>query len=155
MTGRGNPHDDLDSSDSVVDFDLLDLILERLCDSDRFQSAKYRPHFAPESVVLYPDAGFYPSTVAEVKLKVKWFENGDFSIHYQENYEEGVDTPGEESGFSHRWDRHPNAHNSYDHIHPGPDAPTPGKDADHPQDWRDVLSKVIGEIDERRNAFWE
>lgn len=155
MCGRENPHDDLDSSDSAVDLDLLDLILERLCDSDRFQGAAYRPDFAPESVVFYLDSGFYPSAVTEVKLKVKWFENGDFSIHYQENYAEDVDTPGEKHGFSHRWDRHPNSHNSYDHVHPNPDAPTPGDDANHPRDWRDVLSMVIEEIDERRNAFWE
>lgn len=155
MSGQGNPHDDLDASDAPVDFDLLDLIRERLCTSDRFRGAEYRPDFAPESVVFYLEPGFYPSTVTDVKLEVKWFENGDFSIHYQENYVEGVDTPGERPGFAHRWDRHPNPHNSDDHVHPGPDAPTPGVDADHPQHWQDVLGMVVEGIDERRNAFRE
>jgi len=61
-----------------------------------------------------------------------WYENGDFSLHYHEDHEDGV--------FDHRWDRHPSAHNQRDHVHPGPNAPTPGDDTSQPVDWRDVLS---------------
>jgi len=81
------------------------------------------------------------------RLEVVWFENGDFSLHYHEEH----DT----SEFDHRWDRHPSGHNTRDHVHPGPDAPTPGDDSPHPIDWRDVLSMVLSEIEERQRAFWE
>ena len=39
-------------------------------------------------------------------------------------------------------------------VHPGPDAPTPGDDTTHPTDWRDVLSTVLSEIEDRQRAFW-
>jgi hypothetical protein len=45
-------------------------------------------------------------------------------------------------------------HNTRDHVHPGPDAPTLGDDTSHPVEWRDVLSMVLGEIDNRQRAFW-
>ncbi len=70
-----------------------------------------------------------------------WFENGDFSLHYHEEHE-----PSE---FDHRWDRYPFSHNVRDHIYPGPEAPTQGEDTSHPADWRDVLSMVLAEIDDR------
>ncbi len=66
------------------------------------------------------------------------FENGDFSLHYHEEHETGA--------FDHRWDRHPSGHNARDHVHPGPDAPTPGDDTSHPANWRDVLSMVFSEM---------
>jgi hypothetical protein len=75
------------------------------------------------------------------------FENADFSVHYHEDHERGA--------FDHRWDRHPSEHNARDHVHPGPDASTPGEDASHPTNWRDVLSAALSEIDDRQRAFWE
>ena len=53
-----------------------------------------------------------------------------------------------------RWDRHPNDHNTRDHYHPPPDAPTPGEDADFPNEWRDVLSTVLSRLDNRIKVFW-
>jgi hypothetical protein len=84
--------------------------------------------------------------VQSARLEVVWFESGDFSLHYHEAHEDGA--------FDHRWDRHPSDHNTRDHVHPGPDAPTPGDDASHPAEWRDVLSMVLGEIEGRQRAFW-
>lgn len=55
----------------------------------------------------------------------------------------------------HRWDRHPSDHNTREHVHPGPDAPTLGTDTSHPADWRDILSVVLSEIEDRQRAFWE
>lgn len=92
------------------------------------------------------DSGFYPRSVRTARLEIVWFENGDFSLHYHEEQAEGT--------FDHRWDRHPSDHNARDHVHPGPDAPTPGTDASHPPDWRDVLTIVLEEIEARQRAFW-
>jgi len=140
----GDRHDA--ASGVLADSERLDLIAERLAFDDRFVRIEERPEFAPDRLVCVYDPGFYPSSVRGVRLEIAWFENGDFSLHYHEDHGERT--------FDHRWDRHPSDHNARDHVHPGPDAPTPGDDTSHPQGWRDVLSMVLGEIEDRQRAFW-
>ncbi|WP_340097961.1 hypothetical protein [Salinibaculum salinum] len=146
MTGdEASPLDD--SRDTApVDFDRLDRIRERLGNDDRFVDVTADPDYAPSRLVLDYDEGLYPPTVAEARLEIVWYENNDFSIHYHERQQEGT--------FDHRWDRHPSTHNDREHVHPGPDAPTPGSDTEFPADWRDVLATVLREIEERQRAFW-
>ncbi len=134
-------------SGSPVDFDRYDAIRERFETDSRFSRLDEQPGFASERLVCVYDPRFYPKRVRTARLEIGWFENGDFSLHYHEEH----DT----SEFDHRWDRHPSAHNTRDHIHPGPDAPTPGDDASHPADWRDILSMVLAEIEDRQQSFWE
>jgi hypothetical protein len=129
-----------------VDFDRLDTIRERLAADDRFTRIEAQPEFAPDPLVCLYDTRFYPEDVQTARLEIVWFENGDFSLHYHETHHEAA--------FDHRWDRHPSGHNARDHIHPGPDAPTPGDDTSHPPDWRDVLSMALSEIEERQRSFW-
>lgn len=129
-----------------VDFDRLETIADRLVTDERFERVDTRPPFAPNRVVCVYNPGFYPRRVRAARLEIVWFENGDFSLQYHEEHENGA--------FDHRWDRHPSDHNSRDHVHPGPDAPTPGTDASHPADWRDVLSMVLTEIEDRQRSFW-
>jgi hypothetical protein len=133
-------------SGAPIDFARLDTIRERFESDSRFSRIEVQPDFAPERIVCVYDQRFYPASVRSARLDVVWFENGEFSLHYHEDHET--------SEFDYRWDRHPSSHNSRDHVHPGPDAPTPGKDASHPADWRDVLSMVLAEIEERQRAFW-
>lgn len=146
MTGADDESASSDASGAPVDFDRLEVVAERLSGDDRFDRVEERPAFAPDRVVCVYVHGLYPSTVQSAQLEVVWFENGDFSLHYHE-----LQTDGR---FDHRWDRHPSDHNARDHVHPGPDAPTPGTDASHPRDWRDVLSSVLAEIDARQRGFW-
>jgi hypothetical protein len=131
-----------------VDFKLLDTIRLRLRESDRFQYVDWRPEYAPRSVIFHYDLGYYPSAVEEASLKVCWRENGDFIHHYEEKYENG-------SRWACRWDRHPNDHNTDDHYHRPPNANRPCDDADYPDDWRDILSYVLDEIDSHIKAFWD
>jgi|AntDeeMinimDraft_4_1070355.scaffolds.fasta_scaffold00778_12 hypothetical protein len=142
--------DDDGSSDSLsgapVDFDRLEVIRDRLATDDRFARIDEQPAFAPDRVVCVYERRFYPAPVESAHLEIVWYENGDFSLHYHEDHEDGV--------FDHRWDRHPSAHNQRDHVHPGPNAPTPGDDTSQPVDWRDVLSGVLAEIEQRQQAFW-
>lgn len=135
-----------DDSGAPVDFARLDEITDRLAGDRRFIRVVAEPNGIPERVRCIYSERLYPQTVAAAHVEIVWFENGDFSIHYHEQHRDG--------SFDHRWDRHPSTHNSRDHIHPGPDAPTPGRDASHPRDWRDVLSTVLGEIEERQRGFW-
>lgn len=139
-----------DSSTSLsgapIDFDRLDTIRDRLTTDDRFSHLEEQPPFAPDRLVCEYDLRLYPPSVRSAHLEVVWFENGDFSLHYYENHGDGE--------FNHRWDRHPSEHNTRDHVHPGPEAATPGEDTSHPSDWRDTLSMVLSEIEERQRAFW-
>lgn len=145
MTG-GETGPDGDGRGAPIDFDRLETIVERLAADDRFARIEREPEFAPDRLMCTYDARFYPSTVRTAHLDIVWYENGDFSIHYHEDHDQGT--------FDHRWDRHPSDHNAREHVHPGPDAPTPGDDAAHPDDWRDVLSEALAEIERRQRAFW-
>lgn len=146
MTGRSDEDSSDDVSGASIDFDRLDIVEERLATDERFARIEGEPRFAPDRLVCVYDSRFYPSTVSEARLEVAWYENGDFPIHYHEDHDQGE--------FDHRWDRHPSDHNTRDHVHPGPDAPTPGDDASHPKDWRDVLSEVLTEAEIRQRGFW-
>ncbi len=147
MTG-GHEEGTSDLSAGVpIDFDRLEVIYDRFATDERFARLDEQPAFAPDRLVCVYDRQFYPKSVQVARLEIVWFENGDFSLHYHEQHET--------SEFDHRWDRHPSSHNARDHIHPGPDAPTPGEDASHPADWRDVLSMVLSEIEYRQRAFWK
>lgn len=133
-------------SGAPVDFDRLAIIEERLATDARFVRITERPDFAPDRLICVYNPRFYPHSVEAARLEIVWFENGDFSVHYHETHTEGA--------FDHRWDRHPSTHNTRDHVHPGPTAPTPGDDASHPRDWRDVLSTVLSEVEDRQRGFW-
>jgi len=134
------------STGAPVDFDRLDLIRKRLAGDDRFARVDWRPADTPDRLVFEYNARLYPGSVETATLSVVWFENGDVSLHYHEDHDEGT--------FDHRWDRHPSGHNDRDHVHPGPDASTPGENVSHPDDWRDVLSDVLVEVEDRQRAFW-
>lgn len=133
-------------SGAPLDADRLDTVRDRLAAGDRFVRIDEQPEYAPERLVCIYDSRLYPESVREARLEIVWYENGDFSLHYHEEHEGGT--------FDKRWDRHPSSHNERDHVHPGPDAPTPGADTAHPADWRDVLADVLAEIEARQRAFW-
>lgn len=130
-----------------VDFDRLVLVGERLRGDDRFVAVDWRPEHAPDRVVCEYDPGYYPESIEGARLEIVWYENGDFSIQYHESHRTRT--------YDHRWDRHPSEHNTRDHVHPGPEALTPGEDASHPDDWRDVLAAVLEEIQMRQRQFWQ
>ncbi|MFC6837809.1 hypothetical protein [Halomarina ordinaria] len=96
------------------------------------------------SVVLAPS--YYPQAVEEATLSVRWYTNDDVKIHYREIHPE--------CSWDCRWDRHPNPHNTRDHLHPPPSAPTAGDDASWPDDYRDVVRLVLSEIEDRIAALW-
>lgn len=146
MTGRSGEDSSGDVDGAPIDFDRLDVIEERLATDERFTRIERRSEFAPDRLVCVYDPRFYPSSVSAAHVEIVWFENDDFSIHYHEDHARGE--------FDHRWDRHPSEHNTRDHVHPGPEASTPGDDTSHPSDWRDVLSEVLWEIETRQRGFW-
>lgn len=137
-----------DRSAASVDFDLLDRMGRRLRPSARFQTVELRPLYAPDSLVAEYDLGYFPPGVDRADLRIRWYENDDFHVHYSERHDDG-------RRWQCRWDRHPNNHNTRDHFHPPPDATTPGRDEDFPRDWRDVLTTVLRALDRHIEAYWE
>lgn len=137
-------------SDGVggIDSDVLDRIGRRLRGSARFSNVEYRPTYAPSSVVADFDVGYFPAGVECAYLRIRWFESDDFSVHYSEQYRDG-------ESWECRWDRHPNSHNDRGHFHPPPGAATPGEDMVFASDWREVISRVVSELSERIQSFWE
>ncbi|WP_117594468.1 hypothetical protein [Haloprofundus halophilus] len=92
-------------------------------------------------------SSYYPELVEEATLTVRWYTNDGFKIHYREVHPNRA--------WECRWDRHPNPHNTRDHFHPPPAAPTPGNDASWPTDYRDVLRLVLDEIEDRIASLWD
>jgi hypothetical protein len=142
------PDDETPGKTGPIDAEVLRRIARRLKTSARFSTVVFRPGSAPNAVVADYDTGYFPSAVDRASLRIRWFETDDFSVHYSEQYQDGTK-------WECRWDRHPNDHNSRAHFHPPPDAVTPGRDAAYPVDWRDVLTRVLTELDERVQSLWE
>ncbi|MBX0296564.1 hypothetical protein [Haloarcula nitratireducens] len=92
-------------------------------------------------------SSYYPASVDDATLTVHWYTNDDFTIHYQEVHSEHT--------WKCRWDQHPNPHNTRDHFHPPPTAPTPGDDDSWPTDHRDVLQLILDEVEDRIAALWD
>jgi len=130
-----------------IDAELLDRVAAHLVRSARFDAVEARPAYAPSAVVADYDLGYFPGGVTRASLRIRWFGTDDFSVHYAEQYRTG-------ESWECRWDRHPNDHNTREHVHPPPAARTHGEDASYPVDWRDALATVLNHLDERIEAFW-
>lgn len=106
-------------------------------------------HFRPDSVSpryleLGLDVRAYPEGVTDARLDVRWFETGDYSIHYVENHD-GV-------RYQCRWDRHPKSGAPRDHFHPPPDAGQPVESPLEPHHL-EVLFGVLDWVSERVEAL--
>ena len=88
-----------------------------------------------------------PSRIDRRFLDIRWYTNGDFRIHYQEEWPDRT--------WCQRWDRHPNGHNDRDHFHPPPDADTPGEDRTWPTKFEAVLKLVVDGVRTRTDSLWQ
>ena len=69
--------------------------------------------FEPRLLRAGLDRTQFPDEVDSVRLDIRWFTTGDFSVHY-------VETQADGSRWECRWDRHPNEHNDRLHFHQPP-----------------------------------
>ena len=92
-------------------------------------------------------AAVTPATIDRRFLDIRWYTNDDFRIHYQEDWPDRT--------WCQRWDRHPNEHNDRDHLHPAPDAATPGEDRTWPRTFEAVLKLVVDGVRTRTDALWQ
>ncbi|NGM68770.1 hypothetical protein G6M89_07065 [Natronolimnobius sp. AArcel1] len=71
---------------------------------------------SPRVLELEVDHTQYPDEIVEVRLDVRWFVGGDYTVHYLEIRDD------EETPWQCRWDRHPKPNAPRAHFHPPPDA---------------------------------
>jgi len=144
------PGDDEDVAEAVggIDTEILERIGQHLERSSQFSEVVFQPDYALSSAVAEYDTEYFPAAIDRAYLQIRWYETDDFRVHYSEQYNDG-------DHWEYRWDRHPNSHNARSHFHPPPDATTPGDDVGYASDWRDVLSNVLADLDDRIQAFWE
>jgi len=69
---------------------------------------------SPRALELHLDAGQYPPSVDRVRFDVRWFETGDYTVHY-------VEQRGDDA-WQCRWDRHSKPDAPRAHFHPPPNA---------------------------------
>ena len=139
------PADD-GASPAPIDRSVLERIHSRFVGRRMFESTQIveeeRLHLRVE---LSDD--YYPSEVS-AHFEIRWYRNDDFNIHYREERRDET--------WQCQWDRHPNTHNSRDHFHPPPIATrTDARDAQWPDDHRDVGRLVLDYLVERIEMLWE
>lgn len=96
---------------------------------------------SPRRLEVRLDADQYPSLVAAVRLDVRWYEGGDYSLHY-------VEDRGEDA-WQCRWDRHPKPETPRAHFHPPPSASGEGTSNLGAQHHLGVLFAVLDWIENR------
>lgn len=110
---------------------------------------RFRPDaISPRWLELQLDAGQYPDAVTAARLEVRWFEHGDYTVHY-------LETRGDDA-WQCRWDRHPKPGAPTAHFHPPPDAaaavePSPLGASHH----LDVAFGVLAWVEQRLQQLHE
>jgi len=109
VTGR----DELPSG--PLDIPTLEVLAQRATVHPLVSRWKFRPDgISPRVLALHLDGTQYPPTVSEVRVDIRWFVGGDYTVHYLEIREEKT--------WQCRWDRHPKPEAPREHYHPPPNA---------------------------------
>ena len=102
-------------SSGPLDVPTLEVIAQRAVTHPLADGWAFHPDtMSPRRLELYLDEDQYPSSIAEARLDVRWFEGGDYTVHYLETRDDDI--------WQCRWDRHPKPGGSKAHFHPPPDA---------------------------------
>jgi hypothetical protein len=142
------PEDPVPDSTGPPDRQTLRLLERHLASDSLVAETAFDPDsYEPRLLQALLDTERYPDSVTAVRLDIRWFATGDFSIHYIEEHDE-------EDQWECRWDRHPNTHNTRLHFHQPPTA-TESTDLElpslHPLE---VYSTVFTAIEQRLESLW-
>lgn len=100
-----------------LDMPTLQTIGQRAASHPLVDSWAFDPSsISPRLLRINLDSDAYPEIISAVRLDVRWFTNGDYSVHYLE------DAAVEDELYQCRWDRHPKTDAPRTHFHPPPDA---------------------------------
>ena len=98
-----------------LDTATLEAVARRAGTHSLVDSWAYQPDsLSPRFLELQLDAEQYPAAVNAARLDIRWFEGGDYTVHYLETRAESTRQC--------RWDRHPKPDEPRAHFHPPPDA---------------------------------
>lgn len=98
-----------------LDVATLEVLAQRARTHPLVAGSAFTPDaISPRRLALQLDADQYPTAVDAARLDVRWFEGGDYTVHY-------LETRGDAS-WQCRWDRHPKPEGPNTHFHPPPDA---------------------------------
>lgn len=128
-----------------LDVPTLETLAQRGASHPLVSGWTFRPDpISPRMLELGVDATQYPTPVTEVRIDIRWFVGGDYTVHYLETRDNGSEP------WQCRWDRHPKPNAPRTHFHPPPDAastaePSPIDAAHH----LEVLFGVLEWISER------
>ena len=134
-------------SPAPIDRPLLEFLQSRLHTTEQVTRAAITDESGHLELRVEFAQRYYPESVTEAILAVRWYTNDDFTVHYREAHVE--------SDWKCRWDRHPNPHNTRDHFHPPPTASTSGENASWPTDHRELLSLVLDDVERRITDLWD
>lgn len=142
------PEDSVPDSTGPPDQQTLRLLERHLTSDALVAETAFDPDsYEPRLLQAQLDTGRYPNSVTAVRLDIRWFTTGDFSIHYVEEHDQA-------DQWECRWDRHPNTHNARLHFHQPPTA-TEITDLElsslHPLE---VYSTVFTAIEQRLESLW-
>ena len=102
-------------SGGPLDVPTLEVIARRAVTHPLVSGWTFRPDaVSPRRLELALDEKQYPSPVTEVRLDVRWFDGGDYTVQYLETRDGDA--------WQCRWDRHPKPGAVRAHFHPPPDA---------------------------------
>lgn len=137
MTGRE------ETPSGPLDVPTLEVLTRRGSTHPLVTRWEFRPDtISPRVLEFCLDKRQYPPDVEEVRVDVRWFVGGDYTVHYLENHTDET--------WQCRWDRHPKPEGPRAHYHPPPDAssrvgPSPIEAEHH----LEVLFAVLEWVDER------
>lgn len=102
-------------SSGPLDVPTLEAIARRAVTHPLVDGWAFQPDaVSPRRLELHLDGDQYPRPTVEARLDIRWFEGGDYTVHYLETRGDDV--------WQCRWDRHPKPGEPKAHFHPPPDA---------------------------------
>lgn len=102
-------------SGGPLDIATLELCADRATTHPLVEGWAFHPDsMTPRRLELTLDARQYPQAVEAVRLDVRWFTDGTYTVQYLETRGDDV--------WQCRWDRHPKPNAPMAHFHPPPDA---------------------------------
>ena len=106
---------DEDFTGGPLDVATLEVVAGRVSTHPLVDGWALRPDaLSPRRLEVHLDVDLYPGAVESTRLDVRWFEGGDYTVHYLETWDDQT--------WQCRWDRHPKPGGPTEHFHPPPDA---------------------------------
>jgi len=96
------------------------------------------------------DRDRYPDPIAEARVEIRGYTNGDYTFHY-------VETHTASDIWQCRWDRHQNPHTTRTHFHPPPAARSADAVPDRPADRHlsALFTRTLANVRQRIDELWE